>query len=111
MERGRKGLAPVSRVDRETPMYFVGLRFCIDYRRLNQVTKVDAYPFPHIEDSLNTLGGAQYFCSLDRQVEMEATDREKTAFVTQGGLYEFTVMPFGLLNTPATFERLMKRVL
>ena len=79
-------------------------RFCIDYRRLNQVTKVDAYLLPHIEDSLNTLGGARFFCSLDLasgywQVEMDAADREKTAFVTQGGLYEFRVMPFGLVNS------------
>ena len=63
-------------------------RFCIDYRRLNQATKVDAYPLPHIEDSLNTLGGARFFCSLDLasgywQVEMDAADREKTALVTQ----------------------------
>ena len=91
-------------------------RFCIDYQRLNQVTKVDAYPLPHIEDSLYTLSGARFFCSLDLasgywQVEMDATDREKTAFVTQGGLYEFRVMPFGLVNTPATFERLMEGVL
>ena len=88
-------------------------RFCIDYRRLNQVPKVEAYPLPHIEDSLNMLGGARFFCSLDLasgywQVEMDAADREKTAFVTQGGL---RVMPFGLVNAPATFERLMERVL
>ena len=91
-------------------------RCCIDYRRLNQVTKVDAYPLPHIEDSFNTLEGARFFCSLGLasgywQVEMDAADREKTAFVTQGGLYEFRVMPFGLVNAPATFERLMERVL
>ena len=91
-------------------------RFCIDYRRLNQATKVDTYPLPHIEDSLNTLDGARFFCSLDLasgywQVEMDVADREKAAFVTQGGLYEFRVMPFGLVNAPATFERLMERVL
>ena len=91
-------------------------QFCIDYRQLNQVTKVDAYPLPHIEDSLNTLGGARFFCSLDLasgywQVEMDAADREKTAFITQGGLYKFRVMPFGLVNAPTTFERLMERVL
>ena len=88
-------------------------QFCINYRRLNQVTKVDAYLLPHIEDSL---GGAMFFCSLDLasgywQVKMDAGDREKTAFVMQGGLYEFRVMPFGLVNAPATFERLMERVL
>ena len=54
--------------------------FCINYRQLNQVTKVDAYPLPHIEDSLNTLGCARFFCSLDLasgywQVEMDAADR------------------------------------
>ena len=91
------------------------MRFCIDYRQLNQVTKVDAYPLPHIEDSLNTLGGARFFCSLDLasgywQVEMDVADREKATFVRQGGLYEFRVMPFGLVNAPATFERLMERV-
>ena len=79
------------------------MQFCIDYWRLNQVTKVDAYPLPHIEDSLNTLEGAQFFCSLDLascywQVEMDTADREKTAFVTHGRLYEFRVMPFGLVN-------------
>ena len=67
-------------------------RFCINYRRLNQVTKVDAYPLLHIEDSLNTLGSARFFCSLDLasgywQVEMDIADRDKTAFVTQGGPY------------------------
>ena len=76
---------------------------------------VDTYPLPHIEDSLNTLGGAWYFCSLDLasgywQVEMHKEDREKTAFVTQGGLYEFKVLPFVLVNAPGTFERFMERV-
>ena len=59
---------------------------------------LDAYPLPHIEDSLNTLGGARFFCSLHLasgywQLEMDTPDREKTTFVTKGGLYEFSVMP------------------
>ena len=91
-------------------------RFCIVYRRFNQATKVDAYPLPHIEDSLNTLGDAHFFCSLDLasgywQVKMDAAYRDKTAFFTQGELNDFKVMPFGLVNAPATFERLIKRVL
>ena len=65
---------------------------------------------------MKTLGGARYFCSLDLasgywQVKIDAADREKTAFVTQGRLYEFKVMQFGLVNAPATFERLMEKVL
>ena len=61
--------------------------FCIDYRRLNQATKPDDYPLPHIEDSSNTLGGAHYFCSLNLasgywQVEIDEEDHEKTVFVT-----------------------------
>ena len=84
-------------------------RFCIDYRRLNQVTKVEAYPLPHIEDSLNILSSARFFCSLNLasgywQGEMDAADREKTAFITQGGLYEFRVMPFGLVKAPGYSE-------
>ena len=74
-----------------------GTRFCINYCRLNQATKVDACPMPNIKDSLKTLGGARFFCSLDLasgywQVEMDAMDREKTTFVTEGGLYLFKVM-------------------
>ena len=93
---------------------------CVLYRVRLPTTesshKSRRYPLLHIEDSLNTLVGARCFCSLDLasgywQVEMDAADREKVAFVRQGGLYEFGVMPFGLVNAPATFERLMERVL
>ena len=92
------------------------MRFCVDYRRLNKVTRKDAFPLPMIEDSLNMLAGQQWFCSLDLasgywQVQLSPEAKEKTAFATQSGLYQFRVMPFGLCNAPATFERLMSQVL
>ena len=76
-------------------------RFCVDYRKLNDITRKDSYPLPHIEDTFDALAGSHYFCALDLasgywQVEMEEGDKEKTAFVTKQGLYQFKVMPFGL---------------
>lgn len=91
-------------------------RFCLDYRRLNSVTMKDAYPLPRIDESLNQLNGAKWFSTLVLnagywQVELDPNDKPKTAFVTRQGLFEFNVMPFGLCNAPATFERLMETVL
>jgi hypothetical protein len=92
------------------------LRYCIDYRRLNHVTIKDSYPLPRIDDSLDSLRGAKWLSTCDLasgywQVEMHPEDAEKTAFTTSRGLFQFKVMPFGLCNAPATFERLMEYVL
>ena len=91
-------------------------RFCVDFRKLNQVTKKNSYPLPVIDDILALLGKAKYFTSLDLksgywQVLMNESDKEKTAFACHRGLFEFNVMPFGLSNAPAVFQELMSVVL
>ena len=89
------------------------IRFCVDWRKLNSLTKKDTYPLPKIVDILDSLGGAVYFSTMDLQsgywqIAVEDRDIEKTAFTTFAGLYEFTKMGFGLCNAPATFQRLME---
>ena len=93
-----------------------GTRFCVDYRRLNLATVKDAYTLPQIDDTLDMLAGKRWFSTLDLasgywQVSLSPEARCKTAFATHSGLFQFRVMPFGLCNAPATFERLMDRVL
>ncbi|KAK4325485.1 hypothetical protein Pmani_003936 [Petrolisthes manimaculis] len=92
------------------------VRCCVDYRVLNEVTVKDAYPLPRTDVTLDALLGAKWSSTLDmkagyHQVNVADKDRENTAFCYGRGLWQFKVMPFGLCNAPAIFERLMDRVL
>ena len=90
-------------------------RFCVDYRKLNSVTCKDAYPIPRIDESLDALGGSKWFTTLDLisgywQLPLSTDAKEKSAFVTRSGLWQWTVLPFGLTSAPGNFERLMETV-
>ena len=91
-------------------------RFCIDYRKVNNVTKKDRYPLPLIQDIFDQLSGASIFSTLDLksgywQLPVAAEDIEKTAFICHAGQFEYLRMPFGVANGPSTFQRLMNKVL
>ena len=88
------------------------LRLRIDYRSLNKATIKDSYPLPHIQDALDTLYGNTLFTTLDllkgyHQIEVEESSREKPAFTTHVGLFQYIRLPLGLTNAPASFQRLL----
>ena len=89
-------------------------RFCTDYRKLNLVTKTDSYPIPRLDDYIDKIGKAKYITKFDLlkgywQGPLTTRAKEMSAFVTPDGLYQYTVMPFGMKNSAATFQRLINQ--
>jgi len=92
------------------------MRLCVDFRKLNDMTKKFVYPLPNVDDCIETLSGKRYFSLIDFasgfwQIEMEEKSKELTAFRTEDGLFQFKRMPFGLTNAPASFQRLINLTL
>ena len=120
-EMVKDGIATTSNSEWAAPIVLVtkkdgGIRFCVDYRRLNAVSAADCYPMPRVDELIDRLGTAKYISTLDLsrgywQVPMSAESRKKTSFVTPFGQFEFNVMPFGLHGAPSTFQRMMDQVL
>ena len=114
------GIVRNSKSDYASPVVLIpkpdgSWRFCVDYRKLNKHTKLDSYPLPNIQECLSKLLGAKFFAKFDLaagywQIAMHNGDIERTAFITPQGLFEFTVMPFGLKTAPATFQRMMDKL-
>ncbi len=108
--------SPVLLVRKKADDGSIQYRFCIDLKKVNSVTAKDCYALPLIQETVDALNGAKFFTTLDVdrafwQVPVLEKDRKKLAFVVDGKLYEFNVMPFGSMNAPSTFQRLIDRVL
>ncbi|PIK46862.1 hypothetical protein BSL78_16279 [Apostichopus japonicus] len=85
-------------------------RFCTDYRKVNSVTRSDSYPIPRIDDCIDQIGQSKYVTKFDLlkgywEIPLSEAAKRISAFVTPCGLYQYTVMPFGMKNAPATFQR------
>ena len=91
-------------------------RMCTDYRKVNSVTKTDSFPIPRIDDCIDKVGNSKYVTKFDLlkgfwQVPLTDRAKEVSAFATPNGLYQYKVMPFGMKNSPATFERLVNNII
>ncbi len=115
------GVIEESRSDWASPIVLVpktdgSVRFCVDYRKVNAVSKFDAYPMPRVDELLDRLGTARFYSTLDLtkgywQIPLSPLSKEKSAFTTPFGLHQFITLPFGLFGAPATFQRLMDKIL
>ena len=97
------------------PKHDGGFRFCTDFRKVNDKTKSDSFPIPRIGDCIDQIGNAKFVSTFDMlkgywQVPLTQRAREISAFVTQSGLYQYKVMPFGMKNAPATFQRMVNKL-
>ncbi len=92
------------------------IRLCVDYRKVNAVTKSDSYPIPRIDDYIDRVGNPKYVSKIDLlkgywQVPLSERAKEISGFTTPSGFYQFRVTPFGMKNSPATFQRLANKVI
>ena len=97
------------------PKHDSGFRFCTDFRKVNDKTKSDSFPIPRIADCIDQIGNAKFVSTFDMlkvywQVPLTQRAREISAFVTPSGLYQYKVMPFGMKNAPATFQRMVNKL-
>ncbi|KAF5502556.1 Transposon Tf2-9 polyprotein [Colletotrichum aenigma] len=121
IKQDSSGFIRASSSEASAPVLFVrkpggGIRFCVDYRALNKLTKRDRYPLPLIQETLRTVSAAKWFTKLDvvaafHKIQIAEGEEHKTAFRTRYRLFEWLVVPFGLIGAPATFQRYINRVL
>jgi hypothetical protein len=117
----KRGWIRESFAEGASPILFVKkkdgkLRLCVDYRGLNEITRKDRHKLPLISEALDRLKGAKYFTKLDikdayHNIRIRKGDEWKTTFGTRYGIYEYLVMPFGISNAPAAFQRWINRIL
>ncbi len=92
------------------------IRFCVGYRKVNAMSKFDAYPMPRVDELLERLGSAHFYSTMDLtkrnwQIRLSPLSKEKTAFTMPFGLHQFIMLPFGLFGAPTTFQRLKDKIL
>ncbi len=108
------GVIEESHSDWASPIVLVpktdgSVRFCVDYRKVNAVSKFDAYPMPRVDELLDRLGTARFYSTLDLtkgywQIPLSTFSKEKSAFTTPFGLHQFITLPFGLFGAPLPFS-------